>query len=612
MGLLIGGAGSAPAQVPRHNCDFCHNLHGGSFAQLTDFPTAEDVCLSCHGDAGPPTVDRDGVQVPVPKNVSVHDGTRHTTPTSCWNCHDHEGEAGANLAMIPASRTGAANGTTRAVVFTARSGPNSFADGDGIYNGVCEVCHTLTSQHRNDGGAGKHNAAADCRACHAHEGGFQGQGGRCTTCHDQAQGARRAVVGEFSRISHHVDWQAAGYLAADSIPDSDCVVCHDLSLHQQGSVRLWNVDAPGNTAQSIVLTGDPNTSTAEAAKLETFCLACHDANGADGDVTPFSDGLTRPLVDAAAWAAASHATSANVPAGCYGDGTNGCHGTAHGSLKQTLLAPAGVAAAVPALAEEQEGFCFNCHDSDGPATSDLATPFGFAINWVRLPVGLNDNPNLNDRHDVQHAAQTRSGAKVECTDCHNPHTATQAQPWVLDPDPSDQHVVGTDWYFSAYQTANDRRSEFCLDCHDGSLPAGVLGHSPTALTNIRTTWVGDGMGARVASSANLRTGTGWAIGDVLPCNACHTAHVEPDADVSDTTNLFAVRDTVRNKAGTAYLFFQDRSNDPQIFRYAITDNQSKADSTSGGYWCNTCHDRTSMTGKENCYACHRHGDGGRW
>ena len=32
----------------------------------------------------------------------------------------------------------------------------------------------------------------------------------------------------------------------------------------------------------------------------------------------------------------------------------------------------------------------------------------------------------------------------------------------------------------------------------------------------------------------------------------------------------------------------------------------------GGTYCNTCHDRTSMVSKDNCYACHRHGDGGRW
>lgn len=603
---------SAGAQTSRHKCEWCHSLHGASASNLTNYVTSQALCESCHGPTGPAFVDRDGIQVAVPKNVVIHNGLKHSAPTSCWNCHDHEGEAGTNLSMIPLNRTGAAGGVTRAVVFTSRSGAKSFADGDATYDGVCEVCHTTTNEHRFDGSVSKHNAAANCTTCHKHDVGFKG-GGRCTGCHNQQQNGRRPILNDFGRVSHHVDWLAAGLLAADSIPDSDCQKCHDQSQHQQGSVRLWNVDQPGNTAAAIVLTGDPNTVTAEAAKLEAFCATCHDTNGANGDITPFSDGVTRPLISTTAWATASHATSASVPAGCYGNGTTGCHASGHGSEKRQMLAPYTTAAVSPALAEEQEGFCFTCHDGS-PATSNIASLFAIAINWVQEATGLSANPNLNDRHDVQHAAQTRSAAKIECVNCHNPHEATNAQPYILDPDPNDGHVVGTNWYFTAYQTANDRLSEFCLDCHDGSFPSGVLGHSPTPITNIRTTWVNDGMGQRTSSNVNLRAGTGWGIGDVMPCSACHVStHIEPDANVSNTPNLFAVVDTLKNKAGTSALFFNGGGrNDPNIYRYAITNNLATADSTSGGWWCNSCHDRTSMTGKSNCYACHRHGDGGRF
>ena len=89
--LLAGAARPLAAQTPRHNCAFCHDLHGGSYSALTTFATSQALCESCHGDAGPAFVDRDGVQVPVPKNLAIHNGTKHTTPTSCWNCHDHEG-----------------------------------------------------------------------------------------------------------------------------------------------------------------------------------------------------------------------------------------------------------------------------------------------------------------------------------------------------------------------------------------------------------------------------------------------------------------------------------------------------------------------------------------
>jgi predicted CXXCH cytochrome family protein len=595
------------------DCDYCHNVHGGGgFIPLTDHNRDVDLCLSCHDDGAPPTYNGETV----PKGVAVHAGTDHAVAdtTSCIDCHDHEGEAAGNLALIPRQLNSRYTGL-KTVVFTARTGTNSFADGNTTYDGVCEVCHTQTTYHLSTGAGASHNAGQECVTCHAHDAGFQGAGG-CTVCHNTPQdngdgvpvGGRRAVVGEFARRSHHVL-----VTPADSIPDGDCTTCHDMAQHQQGSVRVKNAD---NAGIIYTLTGDPATSSTEAVKLTAFCLACHDADAAGGGV-PFSDGQTPPVIDNAFWVASSHEQSAAI-VGCYGDGQFGCHATGHGSVKQNLLAPAGTAPTPPANAEEEEGFCLSCHRSGGVATTDLKTAFDQPINWVQLATGLSSNPNLNDRHDVQYAAQTRSGAKIECTSCHDPHRASAAQKYILDPDPSDGHVVGTDWYFAAYQTANDRLSEFCLDCHDGTFSSGVIGHpAPYPITNIRTTWIDDGMGARTASSANLRSGTGWTIGDVLPCRACHATHLQLDRHVTPpsvgTPSLFRVVDMVWNKAGTDSLFFQDsKASDPLIYNYAITNNQDKNDFTSGGYWCNTCHNRYSMTGKENCYDCHRHGDGGRW
>jgi predicted CXXCH cytochrome family protein len=604
--VLPGVGAEAFAQL-KHNCDFCHNLHGGSSAQLSDYAVVEDLCLSCHGDGGPATVDRDGFPVAVPKGVDVHDGAKHSTATGCWECHDHEAEAGSNLKMVPELLT-TPNSGDWTVIFTATSGTNSYADGDTDYDGICEVCHTGTVQHNNTGTTGQHNAGNDCGSCHGHDGGFAGAGG-CTACHNTVRGTRRIIVSEFDRTSHHIDWALLpNGLAADSIPDADCQVCHDQSQHQLGNVRLWDVDDPGNTAASVVLTGDPSSSSTEAAKLTTFCLTCHDADGANGDTSPFSEGVSVPVVDATAWSSSSHNGAAAI-AGCFGDGAFGCHASGHGSEKQKLLAPSGVAATAPALAEEEEGFCLNCHDSDGPASTDLATAYNQAINWVQIATGLSGNAELNDRHDVQYAAQSVSGAIIECTDCHDPHTATSSQPFILDPDPSDGHVVGTDYYF--YSSTSDDWSEFCLDCHDGSYPTGVQGHTTTAITNIQSTWSSDGMGSRTGSSVDLRAGAGWAIGDIMPCWACHYAHPRTDADIGVNT-LFSVVDTLRNKADTNYLFFKDRkASDPEIYAYAITNNSDKNDVTSGAYWCNSCHVRLSMTGKENCYGCHRHGDGGR-
>ena len=208
-----------------------------------------------------------------------------------------------------------------------------------------------------------------------------------------------------------------------------------------------------------------------------------------GPTQSFSDGFTPPPVDSTAWEASSHANDSEVRT-CYGGtGGFGCHSTGHGSQKANLLSPPETAATSTWLTEDEEGFCLNCHDSDGPASTDLKTAFNRTINWVDQATGLNSNPNLNDRHDVQADAQARSGARIECTSCHNPHVATAARPYVLDPDPTDGRVPGTGQVYSG----TDEWSEFCMDCHDGSWPTGVADSLP-GIVNIRTTWALDGMG----------------------------------------------------------------------------------------------------------------------
>jgi hypothetical protein len=83
------------------------------------------------------------------------------------------------------------------VRFFDNQGPNSFADGDATYDGICEVCHTQTSHHRNDGLAPNQS---------------HNDGSRCTTCHSHANG--------FAATS--LDHEGAGFVLADS----SCMECH--------------------------------------------------------------------------------------------------------------------------------------------------------------------------------------------------------------------------------------------------------------------------------------------------------------------------------------------------------------------------------------------------
>lgn len=469
----------AEAQSAAHECSFCHDVHGASYSQLrTGSAVVTDMCLSCHN----------GTYAGAPIQTSVHVGAGHIPgdTTACWDCHGHEAAAEGNLAAIPRQRTNAAGGVTRTVVFTALSGVNSFADGDAVYDGVCEVCHTTTAQHRFDGSAGQHYAGWDCRRCHSHDGGFQGTGG-CTFCHFTVRKKRRAVVPEFDRSSHHVRWSEAGYLAPDSIPASDCKVCHDQSRHTNGSVRLWNVDAPGDTSASIVLTGNPSTSSTEAAKLSVFCLACHDGDGAFGDTSPFSDNMTVPALSPSLWATASHALAPAI-AGCYGNGAFGCHGNGHGSLKTKLLAPDNVGPGTDDAGQE-EGFCNACHN--GASATNVVSSFAGAT-----------------RHPIVDSEQA-VGRVVECASCHDPHAAsgpshtyaTGATSSRNNVSPPLRGVPGVSVDYStltnfqavplaAYTPASDATYEYqiCYGCHagyawlPGSPPAG-LSRSGAVLTD---------------------------------------------------------------------------------------------------------------------------------
>jgi len=92
-------------------------------------------------------------------------------------------------------------GGIREVKFIRPSGANSYADGDAEVNGICEVCHTLTSQWLNDGTLAN-------TGVHAGLG-----GGKCIICHKHTDG--------FAPFSHLTEGSV--------VPTSACTACHETS-----------------------------------------------------------------------------------------------------------------------------------------------------------------------------------------------------------------------------------------------------------------------------------------------------------------------------------------------------------------------------------------------
>jgi len=234
----------------------------------------------------------------------------------------------------------------------------AFDDSSSPWNGLCQNCHTQTGsaccggpRHTNNSvgpGDHLHQVADNCTSCHTHEGqqgsddGFTPQGGTCTGCHNAPKpiggspgSFRRQIVsgtssrctgdgstictidsdcsvvggscanGEFGPdfTSHHVNDGTGSQIATVW----DCVVCHaegnvltgspDSTYHQKDGVQLKNVDTGAVFA---------DWSTLTAQQRSTFCLSCHDSDGAtlvtartdpDPDATtnalnPFNDSVT--------------------------------------------------------------------------------------------------------------------------------------------------------------------------------------------------------------------------------------------------------------------------------------------------------------------------------
>jgi hypothetical protein len=514
--------------------------------------------------------------------------------------------------MVP-SQLETPNSGTLPVVFTAYSGTNSFGDDDSTFDGVCQVCHTATSYHLNTTLGAAHDHTVDCRGCHTHDGGFAGAGS-CVSCHS-AGGAgttgpnlRRAVVEELGYTSHHIQTVADTTAA--------CQTCHDQSGHKAGSVVLF---VQGGSP--VTLSGDPLTSAAAAGEAQAVCLACHDETR---PTDPFGDGNSpTQAATSAEWSGASHKTAAGGT--CFD-----CHGSGHGSRKQGLLRGAGdftSAANATTNYEAEEGLCFGCHTSGGTAGTDIEAGYATTVNWMDGTT-LYGPSNLNDRHDVDHGDQTTTGRVVECVNCHNPHADSPAWKLRADPDPGDGRVPGTGWFADSLLVENgraevdpfSRMTEWCLDCHDGSFPSGVVDGGATPIVDILhgaygggngTSWYDSQMGG-LQSGAALKSGTNyWTPDMTVTCTACHNIHpgITPQATNPQGipggvfNNLFQLVDEV---LGTDF----STSIPPDGTPAELTSLTVRRDDTVNAYyWCNTCHVASMGSRKANCFECHTHADG---
>lgn len=221
----------------------------------------------------------------------------------------------------------------------------------------------------------------------------------CGDCHD-LQGAsmdRETTGGITYKSSHRVDTSGR----------ADCLVCHELENHtQQETLKLINND------NSSTISWDRSLSSSDTTVFESFCLSCHDADGN----TPFSTTQTPANVEAG-WSAAAHKTGNGgakqyscFGSGDYTDGV-GCHNNPHGSPNDKLIA-------APSTTPTVSGFCYKCH-TEGKVMNNAVSGSSLADD-IQQAFSLGGG-----KHDIG-TTFTVSGKTftLECTSCHNPHTAT--------------------------------------------------------------------------------------------------------------------------------------------------------------------------------------------
>jgi len=530
LAVIIYWPGSTEALNPNHgNCSICHSLHNSPGQTLTNNAVVEVLCLSCHGPAGAAT-----------KKAEVHKNKPSSSyapfTMTCPDCHDpHDNrqnwlgstnikQIGRNISGSLDARINTPNSGVRDVVFVSRGtdagGPSlhSFADndqdGNSIYDGACEVCHTLAANHRNNsGGNHAHYTGQTCTQCHDHTNYFNGSGGGCTGCHgspqDKGDGGptRRAIVGEFSLTSHHV--------LGGAVTDDDCGVCHyeavDGAYHQNNQVDLRNPDNASVGALISFAQFSRNTSTDVLESWVTnvqnnFCLKCHDADGATA--TNFSGNPLRPF--SAASRDVPNIFAKLDPANNYhhavrGPGTNDyCIPSAANASQITMEPPWNQDANHDMIS------CFDCHGASGHGGANQRM-LRTAINIDgMIAAGQAGDPNLLP-------AGLGSTVETFCTRCHKLSVYFAADPEaagsIFEKHPGNIGQHGS-------PASGGQNTLGCLGCHaapvqfNNNVPPSGNGGFPGTIHGGNFVWPTGTFSAGVSTETFMLGGwiSGWSWG----------------------------------------------------------------------------------------------------
>lgn len=452
------------------NCVTCHDMTAydqlnlipvGTFVPgpPIDYTLYNFVCWgNCHVAGG------SAVSMQTHSSLQTDNGYGDWT-VECWVCHNQHIQQqnrtyGTNYGKFIRTKIDLANisGLSKSgrknVKFIGPTGPNSFADGDPIIDGICEVCHTQTMYHQNSSaGDHTHFSGQNCINCHHHTSGFR-PGEVCLDCHYDSVNNRTAIGQQFNGNSHHIQGIA--------VTSGQCYQCH-WEADPAGKITSYHAAAPGASVDLVIrdididgiAAGRPTTDdsttvlpytvgVSTSLDLNPHCLGCHneDLNGTD----IFSDGKSPNYyawdgnsVDArysqpgtTPWGKYSSTTYPNVTPKDQQAKAFSAHGNAVNNeggwdLNETWTNTRNGGVNVA---------CFDCHNSHGSIVDGITTTYpsgttnggilkntvagkgGYTVDYQPVAGGSASNKNLRN-----------AGASF-CFDCHlSADGSTDDKPW---------------------------------------------------------------------------------------------------------------------------------------------------------------------------------------
>ena len=287
------------------------------------------------------------------------------------------------------------------VKFFDKTNTNSFADGNTTYNGVCEVCHTMTQHFRNDGNAPDQNhsniggaAGSECMACHGHIDGFKGTGLStggydCQTCHSDLKGYMNGTTG----YHHYMNNTGSSYvflsqpvnMGGTSDTNRNCLMCHvdhniiRTDINPNGT-NAKNLRASISVIPSAGDTGTYSNTDFNNAQAEGgICISCHAAEQTKS-YTQSDNSMKTLVIEKAKFGESAHnyaiASTFGADSSTFSANCSKCHNDNlnpkssfnaqssankfgnHQSTLRSVFATLGISSPTE---PREEDFCYRCH-----------------------------------------------------------------------------------------------------------------------------------------------------------------------------------------------------------------------------------------------------------